>query len=350
MPPRRRFAPPDLAAALDALLRQIPAGRVTTYGELARALGDVRLSAWIGERLLAHPHEGACPCHRVVRSNGAVGLWITGDPAEKTSRLIAEGVAIRGGTVELADVGMAAGEFRTSAPLKRLQELQSEIAAEVRDIAVPWEPRLLCGLDVAYPSSDVAVGAAVLVDAYSGEVVWRQSLRDAARFPYVPGYLAFRELPLLLALWEQAALRADSATVCFVDGNGRLHPRRAGVACCFGVLADVPTIGVSKSLLCGRPDETAPRIAGKVPIRQGDETLGVLLPGRRGGRPLYLSVGHRLSLTQCVQWTCQARTTHRLPEPLYLADRLSKSDRGRSFPSDDAARQSLPSANSATIE
>lgn len=289
----------------------------------------MRLAAWIGERLLAHPHDEVCPCHRVVRSNGAVGLWITGDPAEKAARLIEEGVAVQGGAVNLADVGMTAVEFRTSAPLERLQELQIEIAGKVQEMPLPGAPRLFCGLDVAYPEPNVAVGAAVLVDADSGEVVWRQTLRDAARFPYVPGYLAFRELPVLLALWEEAARRADPTTVCFVDGNGRLHPRRAGVACCFGVLADVPTIGVGKSLLCGRPDETASQVAGGVPIRQGDETLGVLLPGRRGGRPLYLSVGHRISLEQCVQWTRQARTSHRLPEPLHLADRLSKSETGR---------------------
>lgn len=260
-----------------------------------------------------------------------MGLWITGDPAEKESRLAAEGVVVQEGAVDLADVGMTAGEFETSAPLARLQELQRQIAAEVRETPLPRRPALLCGLDVAYPAPETAIGAAVLMDADSGEIVWQHTLRDTPRFPYVPGYLAFRELPLLLALWEAVAPRADRSSVCFVDGNGRLHPRRAGVACCFGVLADVPTIGVGKSLLCGRPDATAARIAGEVPIRQEDETLGVMVRGRRGGRPLYVSVGHRVSLAQCVELTQQVRTTHRLPEPLYLADRLSKGrgERGR---------------------
>src|SRR5690606_4621112 len=78
---------PDLPAELERLLAQIPAGRVTTYGDLARALGDVKAARWVGEYLLEHPHPDACTCHRVVRKEGEVGLYIAGDPAEKVSRL-----------------------------------------------------------------------------------------------------------------------------------------------------------------------------------------------------------------------------------------------------------------------
>ena len=86
---------PDLPGALRHLLAQIPAGRVTTYGDLARALGDVRAARWVGEALARdHEHTADCACHRVVRSTGEVGLSIDGTTARKARRLKAEGISV----------------------------------------------------------------------------------------------------------------------------------------------------------------------------------------------------------------------------------------------------------------
>lgn len=334
MAPDVRFEPPDLTQALHRLLAQIPPGRVTTYGALARALGDVRAAVWVAEHLAVHRHEERCPCHRVVRVSGDLGRFVTGRLSDKSSLLVAEGVPVREGRVALAGVAMEAAEFDSPAPLRALQAWQRRLAEQVVETPLTTPPRWLCGLDVAYPSPDVARGAAVLLDAASLTTVWESSCTASAAFPYIPGYLAVRELPVLLDLWE-LVLRAlgqklsTTETVCFVDGNGRLHPRRAGVACCFGVLADVPTIGLGKSLLCGTVENGAgasasQTIAGAAAVRDGTETIGAALPGRQGGRPLYVSVGHRLTLREAVQVVRQCTTQHRLPEPLYRADRRSR--------------------------
>ena len=88
---------PDLPLQLRELLEQVPAGRVTTYGDLAEALGDVAAARWVGSYLLDHPHDGDCPCHRVVRRTGELGLFITGDEADKQRRLTADGVPVSDG-------------------------------------------------------------------------------------------------------------------------------------------------------------------------------------------------------------------------------------------------------------
>lgn len=313
---------PDLVAELTALLAQVPRGRVTTYGDLAKALGDVRAARWIGEYLLHHPHGSRCACHRVVRANGAVGLFIAGNAADKVQRLRHEGVTVDHGIADL-DVCVRADDFDTSAPLRSLQVTQSAVARRVCERPLSESPTTLCGLDVAYRANGDAVGAAALLDADSQETIAEVTHCAPAAFPYIPGYLTFRELPVLLALWEQLRARAGRRTVCLVDGNGRMHPRRAGVASVFGVTTGVPTIGVTKSRLCGRvlPSRDTP---GKRPVVDGEELLGIELQDNDQHRPIYVSIGHRITLTEAVEIVRHSRSGGRLPEPTRRADRLSR--------------------------
>jgi deoxyribonuclease V len=314
---------PDLQRHLDALLRQVPRGRVTTYGELARALGDVRAARWVGESLLNHPHNDRCGCHRVVRSTGEVGLYVTGDAAEKAARLVRDGITVEDQRVNLTSA-MRAGEFDSPAPLRRLVDFQQSVRRRLQLTPLRREPGLLCGLDVAYLPDGTASGAAVLIDAATLETVGEESGRMPAAFPYIPGYLAFRELPLMMMIWRLAAAHASRGVVCFVDGNGMLHPRRAGVASCFGVLADVPTIGIGKSLLCGRVEPSGPSAAEAPPVVDQGEIVARSLKSRDSSRPIYVSVGNRLTLEDAVRLTRRCLTEHRLPEPIHRADRLSK--------------------------
>src|SRR5690606_5346439 len=92
---------PDLPRELMRLLEQIPVGMVTTYGDAARGLGDVRAARWVGEYLLAHPHHEGCPCHRVVRTDGSVGLYCTRSSEAKIGKLRDEGVCVSRGRVDL---------------------------------------------------------------------------------------------------------------------------------------------------------------------------------------------------------------------------------------------------------
>lgn len=323
---------PDLVGELRELLRQVPTGRVTMYGELARALGDVRAARWIGEFLVReHGHTTDCPCHRVVRSTGEIGLYVSGNEREKASRLRAEGVAVRNGHVDTR-TALRAAEFVSSSPLTRLSAFQDEVGRRVRMSLLTESPEFLCGLDVAYAEDGTAVGAAVVLSVDRLDLVREFTCRRPAAFPYIPGYLAFRELPVLLDLWTQIASKFPSGVLCFVDGNGRLHPRRAGIASCFGLLADVPTIGIGKSLLCGRvtppTGERANPAVQPGDIVLGDEVIGrAVRPDDSTGPPVYASVGHRLTLDEVAAWTKEVWRSRRLPEPIWLADRLSKRTR-----------------------
>ncbi|MFN5514187.1 MAG: deoxyribonuclease V, partial [Cyanobacteriota bacterium] len=139
--------------------------------------------------------------------------------------------------------------------------------------------------------------------------------------PYIPGYLSFRELPVLLAAWEHLHCDPD---LILCDGQGYAHPRRFGLACHLGLALDKPTIGVAKSLLTGRHDPVPSQKGAWVPLLDGSETLGAVLRSRANVRPLYISVGHRLSLEDALIWTQNCLTRYRLPEPTRLADKDSR--------------------------
>ena len=117
--------------------------------------------------------------------------------------------------------------------------------------------------------------------------------RRKARFPYVPGYLSFREIPAVLAALSKLPCLPD---VILCDGQGTAHPRRFGIACHLGVLIDLPTIGVGKTRLCGSFDEPGPHKGDWSPLTDGPEVIGCVLRTREGTKPVFVSVGHRLSL------------------------------------------------------
>jgi deoxyribonuclease V len=147
-----------------------------------------------------------------------------------------------------------------------------------------------------------------------------------ASFPYVPGYLAYRELPIHAELIRQAIDAGWPASLLLVDGAGILHPRRSGIACQLGVLAGVPTIGVTKHRLCGTTvmDDAFGPQTGRVV--EGEETIAAALPpSPRGHRPIYVSPGHRCSVTDAVSVVNAWRNGLRLPEPIRRADALSRS-------------------------
>ena len=116
---------PDLPAELEQLLSQVPAGKITTYGDLAVALGDVAASRWIGTYLLHDESTHDWPTHRVVRSDGSLGLYAHGDASAKAARLSAEDVAVTDGKVNLDRSGVR--KFRTNRPLEALRRMQNRL-------------------------------------------------------------------------------------------------------------------------------------------------------------------------------------------------------------------------------
>lgn len=144
-------------------------------------------------------------------------------------------------------------------------------------------------------------------------------------FPYVSGYLGFREVPALLAAWE--TLR-EKPQLLVVDGQGRAHPRRCGIAVQLGVVLDVPTIGSAKSLLCGEVGGTVgPDPGDRAALVDRGEIVGMALRTRAGAAPIYVSAGHRISLETAVAWVMALADGRRLPLPIRLAHEAANAAR-----------------------
>ncbi len=161
----------------------------------------------------------------------------------------------------------------------------------------------------------------MLIDAASLEIVQSAQAAEPVRFPYRTGFLSFREVPVAL---RALGLLDAAPDLVMVDGQGRAHPRRFGLACHLGVLLDKPTVGVAKSRLVGRFAEPGPTAGDQTPLEDKGEIVGAVLRSKRACNPLFVSVGHRIDLRAAVAWVNRTTRHHRLPEPARLADRLSR--------------------------
>ena len=171
--------------------------------------------------------------------------------------------------------------------------------------------RLIAGVDVSFPGGDTR--AAVVLLSYPELAVIETSIVDEpTRFPYVPGLLSFREAPAALAAC--AALRGEPDLV-IVDGQGIAHPRRLGIAAHLGLLLDRPTIGCAKSLLVGRHEPLGEEVGATAEIVDRGEVIGIAVRTRVGVKPVYVSVGHRISLAAATRWVLACCRRYRLPEP-----------------------------------
>ncbi|MEU2296485.1 endonuclease V [Streptomyces antibioticus] len=179
------------------------------------------------------------------------------------------------------------------------------------------------GVDVAYDDErDVVVAAAVVLDAASLDVVAEATAVGRVSFPYVPGLLAFREIPTVLAALD--ALPGDPGLVV-CDGYGLAHPRRFGLASHLGVLTGLPTIGVAKNPFTFTYDEPGdPRGSSSPLLAAGGEEVGRALRTRAGVKPVFVSVGHRVSLERACAHTLALTPRFRLPETTRRADSLCR--------------------------
>jgi deoxyribonuclease V len=196
--------------------------------------------------------------------------------------------------------------------------LQERLRARVieRD-DLPGRLRLVAGADVSYDrGSPVLFAAVVVLDAASLEPVEVASTTAHATFPYVPGYLSFRELPPLLDAFAKLGRRPD---LVLCDGHGRAHPRRFGFACHLGVALDLPTIGCAKSRLVGEHRAPGERRGAHVALREGRERIGEVLRTQDGVAPVYVSVGHRVSLATARRLVLRFSPRYRVSDPIRAA-------------------------------
>jgi deoxyribonuclease V len=181
--------------------------------------------------------------------------------------------------------------------------------------------RHVAGGDVAYAEEGGFCAAVAVLDVDTLAVVEVASVRGREASAYVPGDFARRELEPLLRAFE--ALREQPELV-LCDAHGLAHPQRFGLACRLGVALDIPAIGCAKRRLCGAHTPPAPARGSEAPLLDAGEVIGAVLRTQESVRPVYVSIGHRVSLATACAWVLRLAPRFRIPEPLRAADRAAR--------------------------
>jgi deoxyribonuclease V len=195
--------------------------------------------------------------------------------------------------------------------------LQRELAARV-DFQTPLDlttVQIVAGVDVSV-RDDISTAALVALSFPGLQVLDRVTARQPTSFPYIPGLLSFREIPVLLEAHARLSVTPDAY---LVDGMGRIHPRRIGIASHLGLWLDAPTVGVGKTHFIGTYDASPDERGAFSPLTDKGELLGVVLRTKHKVKPLYISPGHRIDLDSAIALVLACTTTYRLPEPIRAA-------------------------------
>lgn len=205
--------------------------------------------------------------------------------------------------------------------IQKAREMQERMRSRVRITTYRGAPRFIAGVDAAFTEDHVAA-AACLYSFPDLTCLERAADIQELRFPYVPGYLAFREGPAIIAAIKNLARKPD---LILVDGQGIAHPRGFGIACHIGVLLDIPTIGCAKTRLVGDCREPGIRKGSWSDLTYEGAVVGAVLRTRHGVRPLFISPGHRIDAESAVSFVLSCVGKYRIPEPLRCADAYSRS-------------------------
>jgi len=216
---------------------------------------------------------------------------------------------------------------------KEAVALQNELRGQVRLQPLERDVRLIAGCDIWFNKfSDVVYAGIVVLSLPELEIVTTATVVTKARFPYIPGLLSFRETPSLLEAWEKLDVAPD---VVMLDGHGLAHPRRFGIACHFGLLTGLPTLGCAKTVLVGKYDEPDERAGSYSLMIHKGETVGAALRTRDRVAPVYISPGHLIDLPGALQLAMHSvkgyapsgpsqpsKSKYRIPEPTRQAHLL----------------------------
>jgi deoxyribonuclease V len=200
------------------------------------------------------------------------------------------------------------------------RQLQEELRCQVnKQPLLLEEVSRVAGVDASYHHGKV-IGAVVVLNLADLQPVEQAVIEMPVPFPYIPGLFSFREAPVLLAAIEELSAFPQ---VFIVDGHGLAHPRRFGFACHLGVLLDLPSIGLAKSILIGTLDPLGAQAGSTADLRDLDETIGMAVRTQPGSKPVYVSIGHQVDLLSAVHLVMQCSRGYRLPEPSRLAHLLA---------------------------
>ncbi|MBC7446584.1 MAG: endonuclease V [Hymenobacteraceae bacterium] len=218
--------------------------------------------------------------------------------------------------------------------VRALTAEQDTLRARVRYEPLPADIRLVAGCDSSFPTPETILSVIVLLTwpALTVQTVaWHYG---PVPLPYIPGFLAFREAPNLLAAYAHLP-PAEHPDVLVADGHGSAHPRRLGIAAQMGVALDLPAFGVGKSRLTGVYDEPGPEPGNATPLlarRGGHEIIGEVLRTRAGVLPVFISPGHRCDQASATALARAGLRGRKLPEPTRLADAWAAKLRGAPGP------------------
>ncbi len=202
--------------------------------------------------------------------------------------------------------------------LEELARVQERIAKRVDKRDGFRKLDTIAGCDISFAQENFACAACAVLDYKTLEVLEQNVVKVKLKFPYIPTFLAFRELEGMLKVVE-----GMSADVYMVGAQGLAHPRRAGLACHLGVVINKPALGVAKSRLCGEAKVPPGKRGAHSPLKDGKDIIGAVLRTKPDAKPVYVSVGHKISLQTAIKITLKTTRNNRLPEPLRAAHELA---------------------------
>ena len=292
------YETPDLYTVVLEALRRIPRGKITTYRDISYALGDVIAARAIGYIMKTNPHPDYYPCYKVVGSSGDVGGYSLGVDM-KIRLLRREGIHIVGRTVSnvreyLVDISC----LQIPPFLLSLKKIQEFLASKVLLRTEKKNIRYVATFDLSFVDGppDVGIGVGCVFDLHNEKLLTTSIDMIPIFMPYIPTYLAFRELPVILASISSLISNGQRIDVLVLDGQGILHPRKLGIASHAGVITNIPSIGVAKSILVGKVIGEWSYVDGKkyAPIIYNGRVMGFIIV--RGKHKIIVSPGHKFSV------------------------------------------------------
>ncbi len=202
-------------------------------------------------------------------------------------------------------------------------EIQRKLRERLVLSALEGEVSTVAGADVSFSRRDrkVLVGAVVLMDIRGFGILEQAVSAVKVEFPYVPGYLTFREAPALIPAFRRLRLRPD---VVVFDGQGIAHPRGFGLAAHMGLILGIPSFGCAKKRLVGEHEEVGESVGSRVPLTHEGRRIGSVVRTRAGVKPVFISPGHLIDIDGAVDLTLRCLSRYRLPEPTRLAHQLTQ--------------------------
>ncbi len=203
--------------------------------------------------------------------------------------------------------------------------IQNRLAASVSEEPLADTPATIAGIDVSFRRrgyKDYAAQCSIAVISLPDlELVDQATWKGDITFPYVPGLLSFREIPAVVKALAQLTVRPD---VYMTDGQGLAHPRRFGLACHLGVALDAPVFGVAKKRLVGDFEGLGTERGSHVPLTHRGDLVGAVVRTRINTKPVFVSIGHRITLNEAIGLTLASAPRFKIPEPTRLAHHLSR--------------------------